>query len=184
VRAWRRIEPTVAQKVGYRWVVEKTFVLPDDRVNSFTTFDLEGSAGAAIIALTEDNLALIVRQYRPGPEIFMDELPGGTIEPGEDKESAIKRELLEETGYEVGELTYLGQQWSSAYSNFARHCFLARNCRVSEQPLAHDDHEYIELRKVSISELIQAAAAGLMSDAPAVLMAYDTLKELQSKGIA
>ena len=37
------------------------------------------------------------------------ELPSGAIEPGEAPEAAARRELLEETGCEAGELVSLGQ---------------------------------------------------------------------------
>ncbi len=63
---------------------------------------------AAVVALTEENEVLIVRQYRPAVEHATFELPSGLIDPGETPAEAAGRELLEETGYEAGELEVLG----------------------------------------------------------------------------
>ena len=50
------------------------------------------------------------------------EFPGGKIEDGEKRECAVKRELLEETGYEVtGTLKYLGQIVSRRKDRFEAH---------------------------------------------------------------
>lgn len=47
------------------------------------------------------------------------EFPGGKIEEGETRESAVKRELLEETGYGIsGSLEYLGQVISRRKDRF------------------------------------------------------------------
>ena len=63
---------------------------------------------AAVVALTEQNDVLIVRQYRPAVEHLTLELPSGLVDPGETPAEAATRELLEETGYEAGELELLG----------------------------------------------------------------------------
>jgi ADP-ribose pyrophosphatase len=63
---------------------------------------------AAVVALTEQNEVLIVRQFRPAVEHETFELPSGLIDPGETPAEAARRELLEETGYEAGELEVLG----------------------------------------------------------------------------
>lgn len=54
---------------------------------------------AAVVALTEDQRVLVVRQYRPAVERFTLELPSGIIDPGETPAGTARRELLEETGY-------------------------------------------------------------------------------------
>ncbi|MGA2118427.1 MAG: NUDIX hydrolase [Bryobacteraceae bacterium] len=62
----------------------------------------------AAIALTADRRVVMVRQYRPAVERYTLELPSGLVDPGETPEQAMRRELLEETGYEAGELEPLG----------------------------------------------------------------------------
>lgn len=51
--------------------------------------------------VVEDNKILMVKQYVTGKKIVWT-LPGGSVEDGETYCEAIKRELLEETGYEIG----------------------------------------------------------------------------------
>jgi ADP-ribose pyrophosphatase len=63
---------------------------------------------AAVVAVTEQNEILIVRQYRPAVEHETLELPSGLIDPGETPAEAACRELLEETGYEARDLQVLG----------------------------------------------------------------------------
>src|SRR5260370_36868602 len=63
---------------------------------------------AAVVAITEEQQVLIVRQYRPAVEHDTLELPSGLVDPGETPEQAARRELLEETGYEAGEVEVLG----------------------------------------------------------------------------
>ena len=55
-----------------------------------------------IIARTPDKEILMIRQFRYGTKRMELEIPGGTIDPGEDPVAAGCRELLEETGF-VGE---------------------------------------------------------------------------------
>lgn len=50
----------------------------------------------------------IVRQFRPAAEQYTWELPSGLVDPGEDAETACRRELFEEAGVRAERLTYLG----------------------------------------------------------------------------
>jgi ADP-ribose pyrophosphatase len=63
---------------------------------------------AAVLAVTEDGRVPLVRQFRPAVEEHVLELPSGAVDEGERPEDAIRRELLEETGCQAGELVALG----------------------------------------------------------------------------
>ncbi|HSX15341.1 MAG TPA: NUDIX hydrolase [Candidatus Saccharimonadales bacterium] len=179
MKPWKRIEPTVVSKVGYRTIITKTFTMPDGAVKHFQTIDPEESQAAAILAITEDGKVIVCRQYRAGPDMVMDEIPGGGVNDGEPLEDGARRELLEETGYEPGAIDYLGVMHYSAYDNCARHCFLATGCKLSADRAQKDAEEFIELRLISVDELLANAKAGRMTDPGAVLLAYDKLMALK-----
>ena len=63
---------------------------------------------SSLLALTEEGRVVIVRQYRPALERYTLELPSGLVDPGETPAEAAKREMLEETGYQAGEVEVLG----------------------------------------------------------------------------
>lgn len=178
---WKRIDPTKVHNAGYRTLVDKTFLLPNGKTYTATTFNAEGEQSVAVLALTPDNQVIVARQFRPGPERIMDEIPGGWVEPGEGKEVAAARELLEETGYRAEKIAFLGTAHYDAYSNDLRHCFLATGCELVEGGLKHDEEEVIDVRLVTIDEIIKIAKHGNMTDPSAVFMAHETLQSLKEQ---
>lgn len=177
MKPWKRIEPTTVTKVGYRTIVTKTFVRPDGTVDTYDIKDAEHGRCVSTIALTPDNQVIIARQFRPGPERVMEEIPGGVVEPHEtDLEAAARRELLEETGYQAADMTYLGYEYRDSYTNTVWHYFLATGCTVSEHSPGPDEGEYITIEYIPIDTLIANARSGRMTDTSAVFMAYDILQ--------
>ena len=109
---------------------------------------------ATAFALTEDNKVLIVKQYRhPIGEVII-ELPGGCVDDTDkDFQTAIARELLEETGYIFTSYESLGKISANPSTNTNwMHMFLARGGRkVAEQKLDFNEEIIVEL--YSINEL-------------------------------
>ena len=114
---------------------------------------LEYPSWVSCFALTEDNKVVMVRQYRHGLGVISTELPGGVVDKGEDLETAIKRELKEETGYEFDSIENIGKVAPNpATSNNYMHMFLAKGGKkVADQNL--DQTEDIEVLFYSIDEV-------------------------------
>lgn len=104
------------------------------------------------IALTEDNRVVIIRQYRHAAEDVFLEIPGGCIDPGETPEEAVKRELLEETGYSFDSIEPLATVYAnpSTAGNQTHSYLLTGGKKVQEQHL--DGREEIEVMLVSIDQ--------------------------------
>lgn len=60
-----------------------------------------------VVAVTQDDRLVLLRQYRPGLGAVHYEVPAGVTEAGEDAEQAARRELLEETGFGGGRWSLL-----------------------------------------------------------------------------
>jgi ADP-ribose pyrophosphatase len=178
MKPWERIEPTVTTKVGWRTITTKNFKLPDGRTAAFDLLHPDGQVFVNVIALTSDNKVVIARQFRPGPEAIYDELPGGFVDEGESPEIAVLRELKEETGYVPTKMTLLGSYQKDTYMNATWYGFLAQGC-IRQSDATPEGVEDIEVDSITITQLIENAKNGKMTDQQTVLMAYDTLKELE-----
>lgn len=131
--------------------------LPDGRINH-EYYVLEYPDWVNIIAITEDGMVVLERQYRHGLGKTCYELPCGVIEDGETPLEAAKRELLEETGYAGGEWKQLMTlSPNPATSNNLAHSFLATGVKkVAGQSL--DATEDIEVHLKSqdyVRELLE-----------------------------
>ena len=108
------------------------------------------------VALTEDNKIILVRQYRHAAGLTMLEIPGGCVDDTDDNlETAIRREMLEETGYSFSSVEYLGRTSANpSTNNNWMHMYLLRGgVKVKDQHLDHG--EEIEVYLYSIEEVKQ-----------------------------
>ncbi len=108
------------------------------------------------VALTAEGQLLAIRQYRHALGKTLLEIPGGCMDPTDaDPETAMRRELLEETGYAFDKVESLGviSPNPSTNSNLT-HMFLATGGkRIQEQSL--DANEEINVVLLSPGEAVR-----------------------------
>lgn len=173
VKMWQKIKE-VPYQLAYRKVVKRTFRLPD---GIFHDYDIIlNRPVAAAVALTSDHQVIVCRQFRPGPEKVLLELPAGVVDEGETPAQTMGRELLEETGY-TGELDYVGPQYRDAYATIVLHTFVAKNCQKIAEPKNETD-EFIEVVLLSVPEFRAHIRTGQLTDVGPAYTALDYLNLL------
>ncbi len=105
------------------------------------------------LAITDDERAVMIKQYRHPIEATLLEIPGGFIDKDETPEKAIARELLEETGYEFSRYEYLGEVAANpgVLSNYTRLYLATGGKKVARQKL--DENEEIRVELVPLDDL-------------------------------
>lgn len=126
---------------------------------------LEYSNWVNAVAITEDNKILMVRQYRHAAEMVSLEIPGGVIEDGELPEQALRRELLEETGFQFDDFELLCTVYANpSTANNHTYCYLATGGKkTQEQSL--DEQEEIIVETFSIAEVKKLLAENKIAQA-------------------
>lgn len=143
---------------------------------------LEYSNWVNAVAITEDNKILLVHQYRHAAGIVSLEIPGGVIEDGELPEVGLRRELLEETGYQFDDFELLCTIYANpSTANNKTFCYLARGGRkVQEQQL--DEQEQIIIETFTIEEVRQLLAENKIAQALHCTGLFYALEKLGKKG--
>lgn len=138
--------------------------MPDGRIVD-DYYVLEYGNWVNAIAVTEENKILMVHQYRHAANIVSLEIPGGVIDEGEDPQQALRRELLEETGYQFDDFEPLCTLHSNpSTANNQVFSYLARGGKkVQEQDL--DASEEIIVHEFTIDEVRQIVAENKVSQA-------------------
>jgi ADP-ribose pyrophosphatase len=171
--AWQLLG-TRAGSTGWITVTTSTYRMPD---GTQADWDLvEGPDIVAVLAVTTGDEVVLVRQFRPGPDSVLAELPGGLIDAGETPLDAGVRELLEETGY-AGEAAVIGWLWRSA-SELRRQWMVVV---IGARQVAEPDPgalEFLQVRTVGFEELRDHLRSGLLSDTAAGYRALDHLGRL------
>ena len=122
-----------------------------------------------ILALDEDRTrrpprVLLERQYRHAAGQRLWELPAGSLEPGENKLAAAKRELLEETGFTA-------RKWQRALSFYVSPGFLTETMEVflarqlTKGKAQPEEDERIAVRFFPLPQAVKMAMTGKIKDA-------------------
>lgn len=130
------------------------------------------------VALTTENKIILVRQYRHGSNIISLEVPGGVIDGDEAPEMAVKRELLEETGYSFADSQLIAKAYPNpATANNVTYIYLLTGgIKTHQQHL--DEHEILNVEEYTIEEVKQLLKDNKIAQALHVTALFYGLMEI------
>lgn len=151
---WKTLDSTYLFNRPWLTARRDVVQLPNGEIND-EYYILEYPSWVNVIAITDDNEFVMVRQYRHGLGEIFTELPAGVVEEGEAPLAAAKRELAEETGFGGGEWELFTVVSANPGSlNNLSYSYLARGVKlVSERHL--DRTEDVEVRLLKEDEVLR-----------------------------
>lgn len=138
------------------------------------------NGAVCVIPICDNGDVLCVRQFRyPFGEPLI-EIPAGKLDsPDENPDSAVRRELREETGAVSNKITYLGQYYGSpAILDERIYMYMAEELSFGETDF--DEDEFIEPLRIPLEALVQMVLEGKIRDGKtqiAALRAFMMLKQ-------
>lgn len=128
------------------------------KVGEFNT--ISSANWVNVIALTDQQEVVMIRQYRHGSDEITLEIPGGILDDGETPEEAGARELLEETGFagERAEIIGSVRPNPALFNNYAYTVLITGARRVAEP--SPDEHEEIASRLYTLNEVEEMLRRG------------------------
>ncbi len=174
IKNWEPLSREMIFKKYYRGIEKVDFLLPNGAISDF--YIKKESNAVCILAITNNLEIVLVKQFRPGPEKTLSELPGGFLEEGQESVESAKRELLEETGF-TGEFTKVTDYWENSYSQAKNSVFVCQKAiQVQKQRL--DPNEFIEIETVSLDSFRLILRSGQMTNIQGGYLALDYLNLL------
>lgn len=174
IQEWQEVSREEAYKKYSRKIEKVVFELPNGKTDDFY-IKKEGPA-AGVLALTADKQVILVRQFRPGPKQILNELPGGFVDPGETADQTVRREFMEETGYD-GDFQLVGTCLDDAYSTMLRYCYVATNCHKVGEP-QQTDTEQVEVVLLPLEDFRKHLRTGRLTDVEVAYLGLDHLSLL------
>ena len=132
--------------------------------NSATREVIRHVGAVGVIPVTDDGKVLVERQFRYPLDSVITEIPAGKLDSfTEDRLSAAKRELEEETGYTAKEWMPLGDYYPTpAYCDERITLYLARGLELGQRHL--DEDEFLNFEFVPLADLVADVMSGRITD--------------------
>lgn len=121
----------------------------------------------AMLPVLGDGRIVLVRQYREAVGQILLEIPAGGIDEGETPEQAVRREMKEETGYDVGSMEHLASFYSSpGFTTEKMHLYRLRDLTPGT---ATEENDQIEVVLMPPDGAWDAVSRGEIADAKSIL---------------
>jgi ADP-ribose pyrophosphatase len=143
-------------------VFKDTVELPNGKPATREVIRHVGAVG--VIPITDDGKVLIERQFRYPLNRVITEIPAGKLDSfTEDRLSAAKRELEEETGYTAAEWINMGDYYpAAAYCDERITLYLAKGLSLGQRHL--DEDEFLNFAFIPLAQLVEDVMAGRITD--------------------
>ncbi len=147
-------------------VKRDTVLLPNGRE---TTRELVLHCDACgMVAVDDEGMIILVRQYRYPVGLEMPEIPAGLVEPGETPEACALRELEEETSYKAEHIEHMTSFHTSAgFSNEVLHVYLCTGLKKGNMKL--DDDEILTYERHSLEDIKKMIFSGEITDSKTII---------------
>ena len=140
-----------------------------------------GYGAVMIVAMIDEDHALLVEEYCGGTDEYEFSLPKGLIEPGEDVLAAADRELKEEAGYGARQLEHITElSLSPGYMSQKIQVVLATD--LYEERLEGDEPEPMRVDRVNLRELSMLVQNEQFSEGRALAALYLVRDLLTQRG--
>lgn len=166
-------EKTITSKKIFDGKIIKLFVdevvLPNGQQSKREIVKHPGAV--AVVAITNEDKLVLVKQYRKALEKTTLEIPAGKLEAGEEPVECAIRELEEETGYRAKHVQPLYSFYTSpGFADEIIHLFWAEDLEQGVVQL--DQDEFVDLVEYSLEECVAAIEANQICDAKTILAVH------------
>lgn len=139
---------------------------------------VEHPGGVGIVAVTDNDEIIMVKQFRKPVEKPIYEIPAGKLDNGEEHRLCGIRELEEETGYKAKNFDYLGFMYPSpGFSAEITHVYLATGLIEGEVHL--DPDEYLDVEYIPVEKVKEMIMNNEINDAKTIFGVFKALEILK-----
>ncbi|EGT2230944.1 TPA: NUDIX hydrolase [Clostridioides difficile] len=125
---------------------------------------VEVGGAVGIVAITDDNKVVLVKQFRKPIEKPIFEIPAGKLEKNESPKECAERELKEETGYSAKNIKLIHKFFTSVgFSNEIMFVYLATGLTPGENNL--DADEFLDVYEIELEEAYNMVLKNDVEDA-------------------
>jgi ADP-ribose pyrophosphatase len=166
-KPWKTLSSRQVYQNNWINVREDRVELPNKKTTIYGVCDMGECVG--VLPFVDDNHVIMVRQYRyVQQENHRWEMPTGGMHTGESAEDAAQRELMEEIGYQAGELTWVNSFYSSkSVCDETAHLYIGRNLAPAQAP--PDETEFIEVATFPFANVLHMVINGDIRDSMTII---------------